>query len=58
MSPENVVIACYELAKFYQIDPRTFLDQTISEIGRHRYWTAQLSERMRAAQEAEAPSES
>jgi hypothetical protein len=51
------VLNAYELAKFYQVDPRIFLEQTISEIARHRYWTEKLSERMRAAQEAETPAE-
>ena len=55
ISPEDVILACYELAKFYQIDPRIFLDQTISEVARHKHWTFKLSDKMRAAQEAEAP---
>jgi hypothetical protein len=57
ISPETVVLACYELAKFYQIDPRIFLEQTVSAIGRHRYWTEKLTEKIRAAQDAETPSE-
>jgi hypothetical protein len=48
---------CYELAYFYHIDPRLFLEQTISELARHKLWTARLTERIRAAQEAESGSE-
>jgi hypothetical protein len=55
ISPDDIVLGCYELAKFYQIDPRVFLEQTISEINRHKMWTVRLTERMRAAQEAEMP---
>jgi hypothetical protein len=41
---------CYELAKYYSIDPRIFLEQTISEIARHRFWTEKLAQRIREAQ--------
>jgi hypothetical protein len=48
---------CYELAYFYHINPRDFLDQTISELARHKVWTERLTERIRAAQEAESGSD-
>ena len=52
---DDVILACYELAKFYGVDPRIFLDQPISEVARHKHWTHKLANRMREAQEAEAP---
>jgi hypothetical protein len=55
VSSDDVVLGCYELAKYYGIDPRVFLDQTISEVQRHRYWTFKLADKIRSAQEAEAP---
>jgi hypothetical protein len=48
---------CYELAYFYHIDPRAFLEQTIGELARHKLWTERLTERIRAAQEADSGSE-
>jgi hypothetical protein len=45
-------MTCYELAKYYGVDPRVFLEQSISDIGRHRHWTQKLVERIREAQEA------
>lgn len=52
--PDDVVLACYELAHFYHIDPEIFLNKTISELARSRQWTEKLTERQRAAQEAES----
>jgi hypothetical protein len=43
------------LAKFYGVDPRVFLEQTISEVARHKHWTRRLANKIREAQEAEAP---
>lgn len=57
IAPDSIVLMCYELAYFYHIDPRLFLEQTISELARHKLWTARLTERIRAAQEAESGSE-
>lgn len=57
ISPDEIILGCYELAKFYQVDPRSFLEQTITDISRHKMWTERLVQRMRAAQEAETPSE-
>jgi len=56
-NPESIVLGCYELAKYYQIDPRIFLEQGVSAIERHRYWTEKLADKIRAAQEAEASSD-
>jgi hypothetical protein len=56
-NPESIVLGCYELAKYYQVDPRVFLEQGVSAIERHRYWTEKLADKIRAAQEAEAPSD-
>jgi hypothetical protein len=50
------VLACYQLAYFYHVDPRIFLEQSISELRRHKRWTDKLNERIRSAQEAESPS--
>jgi hypothetical protein len=57
IAPDTIVLTCYELAYFYHIDPHIFLEQTISQLGRHRFWTERLTDRIRAAQEAEAPQE-
>lgn len=57
IEPDQIVMGCYELAKFYQVDPRIFLAQSITDIGRHRYWTVRLTEKIREAQEAETPSD-
>ena len=56
-NPESIVLNCYELAKYYHVDPRVFLEQGVSAIERHRYWTEKLADKIRAAQEAEAPSD-
>jgi hypothetical protein len=58
ISPDDIVLGCYELAHFYSVDPRIFLEQTIRQLNRHLYWTKKLNERLRARQEADAPSES
>ena len=55
ISSDDVILACYELAKYYSVDPRVFLEQTISEVARHKHWTHKLADRIREAQEAEAP---
>jgi hypothetical protein len=57
ISPDQVILTCYELAKFYQVDPRIFLNQKVSEIGRHRHWTRMLTDRIREQQEADAADE-
>lgn len=55
ISSEDIILSCYELAKYYHVDPRVFLEQTISEVARHREWTGKLAERIRASQDSEAP---
>jgi hypothetical protein len=57
ISPDDIVLGCYQLAYFYHVDPRVFLEQTVSELNRHKFWTDKLNERIRAQQEADAPSE-
>ena len=51
------MLGCYQLAYFYKVDPRIFLEQTIGQLARHKHWTDKLSERIREQQEADAPSE-
>ena len=57
IAPDTIVLTCYELAHFYHIDPRIFLEQNISQLGRHKHWTAQLVGKIRDAQEAESGSD-
>ena len=38
-------------------DPRIFLEQTISQLARHKHWTSKVVERIREQQEADAPPE-
>jgi hypothetical protein len=45
---------CYELAKYYHIDPDIFLNKSISEVQRHMYWTSKLQQRINEEQEAQA----
>jgi hypothetical protein len=58
ISPDELVLGCYELASFYHVDPRIFLEQTIHEIKRHKRWTEELIRRRLAAEEAASRSES
>jgi len=51
-TPDTCVMQCYELAKYYHIDPDIFLHKPISEVQRHMRWTAKLQERINEAQEA------
>lgn len=55
VSTDDIILGCYELAKYYAVDPRVFLDQPISEVTRHRLWTFKLADKIRSAQEAETP---
>ena len=50
--PDRVVLSCYELAKFYHVDPTIFLNQRITEIKRHIHWTNQLNEKIAEEQRA------
>lgn len=54
ISPDIVVLQCYELAYFYHVDPQTFLQQPITRVFRHKMWTEKLTERIRSAQESES----
>jgi hypothetical protein len=37
-----VILNCYRLAKFYQVDPSIFLAKPCSELDRALYWTDQI----------------
>ena len=39
---EAVVLDCYRLAKYYHINPQTFIDMPVSQVKRHLSWTARL----------------
>jgi hypothetical protein len=39
---DSMILDCYRLASYYHLDPRTFLDMPISEVGLHLARTAQL----------------
>jgi len=47
-----LILHCYRLAKYYSLDPRTFLDMPLSEVMRHLYWTDYLAERTALEQQA------
>ena len=57
ISPNEIVLGCYELASFYHVDPRIFLEQPIRDINRHKTWTEELIRRRQAAEEAASRSE-
>jgi hypothetical protein len=57
IAPDTIVLTCYELAYFYHVDPQIFLEQTITQLGRHKHWTTLLSEKIRDRQEAESGSD-
>ena len=50
--PEAVILSCYRLARFYQVDPRIFLNKSLSDLARDIMWTSKLSAEIRAEQEA------
>lgn len=41
---EDIILACYRLAKHYGLDPDVFLNKPLSVIQRHHWWTARLAE--------------
>jgi hypothetical protein len=41
---DNVILNCYRLAKFYQINPSIFLNKPFSELDRDCFWTDRLTE--------------
>jgi hypothetical protein len=49
---DSMVLDCYRLANYYHVDPRIFLDMTISEVEMHLSRTAQL-ERSRRVETSE-----
>ena len=51
MKPEDIILDCYRLAKFYGRNPQEFLDMSVSQIGRHLSWTAKLVELMKPPEE-------
>jgi hypothetical protein len=51
VTPEDVILDCYRLAKFYSRNPKEFLEMPISQIGRHLSWTAKLVDLMKPAEE-------
>jgi hypothetical protein len=57
ISPDSAVLLCYQLAHFYHVDPRIFLEQTISEVLGHMRWTEKLTEKIREEQEAQSSSD-
>jgi hypothetical protein len=50
--PDQLVLRCYELAKFYHVDPNIFLEKPLSEIQRHLFWTHRLGEAIAAEEDA------
>jgi hypothetical protein len=41
----ELILDCYRLAKFYAVDPETFLRCPMSILNRHIMWTDRLIER-------------
>jgi hypothetical protein len=39
---DSMILDCYRLASYYHIDPRIFLEMTVSEVQLHLSRTAQL----------------
>ena len=39
---DSMILDCYRLAHYYHIDPRIFLDMTLSEVRMHLQRTAQM----------------
>jgi hypothetical protein len=51
VSPDNVVLDCYRLAKFYHLDPDIFLAKPLSELRRNLRWTGRLQQEIAEAQQ-------
>lgn len=45
-SIDALILDCYQLAKFYAVDPDVFLSKPLSVVRRHMKWTAKLTEVM------------
>jgi hypothetical protein len=41
---EDIVLNCYRLARYYHIDPRTFLNMPLSEVQMHLNCTLRLEQ--------------
>ena len=50
--PEDIILSCYKLARYFHVDPDVFLAKPISELGRHMRWTNRLEQEIAAEQEA------
>jgi hypothetical protein len=46
-NPEDLVLDCYRLARWYHQNPETFLAMTLEDIALHRARTAQIARMMR-----------
>jgi hypothetical protein len=49
---DSMILSCYRLASYYHVDPRIFLDMTVSEVQLHHQRTAEL-ERSRREQDGD-----
>jgi len=54
VKPEDIVLDCYRLAKFYSRNPQEFLELPLSQIGKHMSWTAKLVEVMKPPEDDDA----
>jgi hypothetical protein len=50
---DSIILDCYRLAKYYCVDPRSFLDMPMSEVGLHMARTAQVVRERRAREPEE-----
>jgi hypothetical protein len=56
-SVDDLILDCYRLARFYNVEPDLWLAKPLSAIRRHMVWTSKLSQKLadeRRAQEEEA----
>jgi hypothetical protein len=42
--PEDLILDCYRLAKYYSRNPQEFLDMPLTDIMKHMHWTGKLVE--------------
>jgi hypothetical protein len=50
---DSMILDCYRLASYYHIDPRIFLEMTVSEAQLHLSRTAQLERSRRVESSSE-----
>jgi hypothetical protein len=50
---DSMILDCYRLAGYYHIDPRIFLEMTVSEVQLHLSRTAQLERSRRVESSSE-----